>query len=180
MMRLLENPKSDNYQSLKKIILGDHFPWFYSTTTTFVDNVTGHCNIPQYSHSFIGRPEVFGFSKHDSGIYETAVDVVREILTENNIPTHSYFILRLATNCTYPCEGIQLSMPHVDHQFPHKNFIIYLTSAGGSTFVEGKEHKPIEDQSMLFSGEHYIQLPKKERRIVLVATLFNLIQNKVS
>ena len=174
MIQLLQNSKSDNYQSLKKTILSEQFPWFYRGNTTPVNrkDVTKHRNIPQYCHSFIGRPETFGFSKHDSGMYKLALNVVREILTENNINTNSYFILRLATNCTYPSEGIQLSMPHVDHTFPHLNILTYLNSAGGSTFIEGKEHEPIEDQSILFSGEHYIQLPKKERRIVLIGTLF--------
>lgn len=177
MIQLLQNSKSDNYSSLKKIILGDEFPWFYSDTTPAYakpdeEIITGHCNIPQYSHCFIARPEKFGFSKHDSGAYQLALNVVREILTENNIYIDSYFILRLAANCTYPSGGIQLSMPHVDHNFPHLNILTYLTSAGGSTFIEGEEHEPIEDQSILFSGEHYIQLPKKERRIVLIGTLF--------
>ena len=174
MIQLLQNSKSNNYQLLKDTILSENFPWFYRGNTTPVDrkDMKGHVNISQYSHAFITRPETHGFSRHDSSAHNLAVDVVREILTENNIRTNSYFILRLATNCTYPSEGIQLSMPHADHTFPHLNILIYLNSAGGSTFIEGKEHKPIEDQSILFSGEHYIQLPKKERRIVLVGTLF--------
>jgi len=174
MIQLLQNSKSDNYQSLKNTILSEQFPWFYRENSSPVDgkNVTGHRNVPMYCHSFIGRPETFGFSKYDSGIYKLALNVVREILTENNIHTDSYFILRLATNCTYPSEGIQLSIPHVDHHFPHLNILTYLNSAGGSTFVEDDQHEPIEDQSILFSGEHYIQLPKKERRIVLIGTLF--------
>jgi len=174
MIQLLQNSKSDNYQSLKNIILGEKFPWFYRGNTTPVDekDVVGHRNVPQYSHAFIMRPEKNGFSRHDSTAHKLAVDVVREILIENNIHKNSYFILRLATNCTYPSEGVQFSTPHLDHTFPHLNILTYLTSAGGSTFVEDKEHKPIEDQSILFSGEHYIQLPKKERRIVLIGTLF--------
>jgi len=175
MIQLLQNSKSDNYQLLKNTILGEKFPWFYYGSTTPVNgkDVTGHRNIPQHSHAFIARPEKNGFSRHDSTAHKLAVDVVREILTENNIRSNSYFVLRLSTNCTYPSEGIQLSMPHVDHNFPHLNILTYLNSAGGSTFIEGEEHEPIEDQSILFSGEHYIQLPKKERRIVLIGTLFN-------
>ena len=173
MIQLLQNSKSDNYSSLKKIILGDEFPWFYGENKTpNRKSIKSHRDVPQYSHCFIARPEKYGFSKHDSGAYQLALTVLREILTENNIHTDSYFVLRLSTNCTYPSEGIQLSMPHVDHTFPHLNILTYLNSAGGSTFIEGEEHEPIEDQSILFSGEHYIQLPKKERRIVLIGTLF--------
>ena len=173
MIQLLQNSKSDNYYLLKNTILDKQFPWFYSETTTPNEkSIKRHRDVPMHSHTFIQRPEMFGFSKYDSTAYQLALDVVREILTENNILTNSYFVLRLSTNCTYPSEGIQLSMPHVDHNFPHLNILTYLNSAGGSTFIEGEEHEPIEDQSILFSGEHYIQLPKKERRIVLIGTLF--------
>ena len=74
-------------------------------------------------------------------------------------------------NCTLPSDTAEFSSPHIDHDIPHLNFLLYLTANGGSTFVEGEEHKPEEDQAILFSGNHYIQLPKRGRRIVLIATI---------
>ena len=56
--------------------------------------------------------------------------------------------------------------------FKHVNFITYMTDSGGSTYIEGEEHQPQEDQTIIFEGEHYMKLPEKYRRIVLVATLF--------
>ena len=171
MIQILQNSQSENYKLLKKNILGQYFPWFYYKNTTAEQvEMNGFANVPQLAHTFIARPEEYGWSKHDSEIHQIAVDVVREILFENNFNPENYFILRLATNCTFPSEGIQFSLPHVDHTFPHFNFLTYLTNSGGSTYIEGIEHKPKEDQSILFSGKHYLQLPKKERRIVLVAT----------
>ena len=182
MIQILQNSQSENYKLLKKNILGRHFPWFYyENSTVNLVETDRFKNLPQLSHTFITRPEEFGWPKQDSEMYQMAVDVVREILFENNFYPENYFILRLSTNCTLPSEGPQFSIPHVDHKFPHLNFLTYLTNSGGSTFIEGVEHKPKEDQSILFSGEHYLQLPKKGRRIVLVATLmtYNTSINKV-
>ena len=48
--------------------------------------------------------------------------------------------------------------------------LIYLTDAGGSTFVEGEEFAPEEDDVIIFEGMHWHKLPKEERRVVLVMT----------
>tara|TARA_B100001989_G_scaffold186490_1_gene136024 strand:- start:469 stop:1014 length:546 start_codon:yes stop_codon:yes gene_type:complete len=178
MIQILQNSQSENYKLLKKNILGQYFPWYYyDHTTDAADERDGHKNIPDFGHTFISRPEEFGWSKHDSTMHQLAVDVVREILFENKFYPEENFILRLATNCTLPSRGAQFSLPHVDHHFPHLNFITYLTNSGGSTFIEGVEHKPKEDQTILFTGEHYLQLPQKERRIVLVATIMSITNN---
>ena len=61
----------------------------------------------------------------------------------------------------------------MDHYFPHTNFICYLTEdrGGGRTFVEGHPpHKPVEDECIVFTVEHYSELPKNGSRIVIVGT----------
>ena len=63
-----------------------------------------------------------------------------------------------------------ISVPHEDHEYPHKNMLIYLTDAGGSTFVEGEEFAPEEDDVIIFEGIHWHELPKQKRRVVLVMT----------
>ena len=58
-----------------------------------------------------------------------------------------------------------------------KNLIVYLTNAGGKTFVKNEdtskyeEHDPVEDDIILFTGEHYMQTPRDKRRVILVATM---------
>ena len=68
--------------------------------------------------------------------------------------------------------GEQFSNPHVDHDFPHVNFLAYLSDTGGRTFVDGEEFNPSEDDAIIFTGRHYLELPKKGRRIVIVGTMF--------
>ena len=48
---------------------------------------------------------------------------------------------------------------------------MYFTDVGGRTFCEKKEHDPQEDDIILFQGEHYMERPKKDRRVILVSTL---------
>lgn len=180
MLAVLDNSKTNNYCLLKETILSQKFPWFYTSATTEGDGLTGHVNVPMFGHTFIARPEMHGWSKHDSDMYQLSVDVIREILCENEYYSNEYFILRLASNCVLPSDGVQFSLPHIDHNFPHYNLLVYLTNSGGNTFIEGYEHKPEEDQCILFTGKHYIQLPKKERRIVLVATIFPLDEKNLN
>ena len=62
-------------------------------------------------------------------------------------------------------------------RYPHGNIIVYLTNAGGKTFVSNgdnspyEEHDPVEDDIILFSGKHFMQNPSDNRRIILVATI---------
>ena len=58
------------------------------------------------------------------------------------------------------------------HHFPHKNILLYLTDTGGKTFVEEEYHDPKEDDVIIFSGNHWAELPKTGRRIVIVNTIY--------
>ena len=86
MIQILQNSQSENYKLLKKNILGRYFPWFYyeNSTVNLVEK-DGFKNLPQLGHTFITRPEIFGWPKQDSEMHQMAVDVVREILLENNL-----------------------------------------------------------------------------------------------
>ena len=175
MIKVLHNSRSDLYLNLKKEILGKNFPWFYQEKTTTKNiKYDGHKNVSIFGHNFLNRPEDDGYSKVNSEYFPYALNAVKEILSENGFVQNSYFFLRLNANCSFPDEGVQFTNPHTDHSFKHLNFLIYLTDNGGKTFVEGEEHEPSEDDVILFTGEHYFELPKKGRRIVIIATLFTI------
>lgn len=169
MIKVLNNSLTDSYLEFKKKILDDHFPWYFNNDVSKQEfNSDG--NVFYYGHTFFTRPEVDGFSQPSSKYFELGFRVMREILTENNYDSKKYFLLRMNANCLLPSNSAEFSTSHIDHDFPHLNFLLYLTGSGGSTFVEGEENKPEEDQAIIFSGNHYMQLPKKGRRIVLIAT----------
>jgi len=80
-------------------------------------------------------------------------------------------------NCVHSDSVYQYSLPHIDHRFPHKNIIVYLTNSGGNTIIEEVPYEPKEDDVLIFEGEHYIEKPKASRRIVLVSTIFTDFNN---
>jgi len=181
MINILKNPQSENYKLLKNSILHHTFPWYYSSYSVTKnwediyfkeDNIENYTPLSFYSHCILDRPEYKKYSSSESNLLEASIVAINEII-KYNLGDKKYFHLRICANCTHPSTDIQFSMPHQDHEFDHLNFICYLNNAGGKTFIEGEDpYNPVEDQCILFSGEHYMELPKKERRIVLVSTIF--------
>ena len=174
MIKVLKNPKTDKFYKLKNHILSESFPWYYHKHTsnqTTLNRLNGYIAMEGYGHCFLARPEKFKFTKTDSALCCECIDVLTEIIDSNNL-FDSYFFLRAAANCIHSNQGMQLSNPHVDHSFPHYNLIVYLTDTGGETFVENEVHDPKEDDVILFTGQHYLKRPIKDRRIILVATIF--------
>ena len=176
MLEILKNPKTENYNTLKNKILDHEFPWYYQTeSTTGLSVIKGHANHPFYSHILLTRPDTgASYTEAKSSETELGVAVITEILKFNDKDA-KFFFTRLGINSTFPIEGDQITMPHYDHDFPHLNFICYLNDdfdGGGRTFIEEHPpHKPVEDECIVFSGKHYMELPKKGRRIIIVATL---------
>ena len=175
MLEILKNPKTEDYLLLKERIFTPDFPWYYHEQSTYDDGVEGHSNHPYYGHIILGRPEIgVRYTEPKSSTTELAVAVVSEILKFNS-KNAEFFFTRMTVNSTYPIVGNQVSIPHHDHNFPHTNFICYLTDdhgGGGRTLIDGHQpHKPVEDECIVFTGKHYGELPKKNRRVVIVATL---------
>ena len=175
MIKLLKNERTENYQKLKKKVLSDTFFWHWGQSTDPSQPPTeGHIHMPYFRHSFLTRPEPMGFTFVESEFTPLNIEVLKEIVEYNQLfDPQQYFFLRSSANCNYPEGGIQLSEPHVDHDFPHWNMIVYL-EGDGSTFVEDEEYAPKEDDIILFTGEHYMQRPSKGRRVILVSTIYEI------
>ena len=185
MIEVLKNPLTSNYYKLKEIILSDNFHWEnIISTMDVVSNTEGHIHMPVDIHTFIPRPETTQEYNNTSTLsrkngdaereskseyVDLCVTVMNEILDYSNL-FGTYIFHRAAANRTYADEGIQLSEPHIDHNFPHNNLLVYLTDSGGETFVEGEKFDPKEDDVIVFEGIHYMKRPIKDKRIVLVAT----------
>ena len=179
MIRLLKNKQTENYQELKKKVLSDTFFSHWGQSTDPSQSPTeGHIHMPYYRHSFLTRPEPMGFTFVESEFTPLNIEVLKEIVEYNKLfDPCQYFFLRSSANCNHAEGGIQLSEPHVDHDFPHWNMIIYL-EGDGSTFVECEEYAPQEDDIILFKGEHYMQRPSKGRRVILVSTIYEINVDK--
>ena len=191
----LKNPKTDTYKNFKSLVLGDNFPWFYNGNFVHKGNERtykktaddGYSDITFLSHSFLMRPlqldcrpgilQQVGklYPNVNSNYIDSCDEVLNEIFVYNKHSVNC--IYRMNANMIYPSEGRQETLPHVDHGFPHKNLIVYLTDAGGKTVCKSDNilggdqvHDPQEDDIITFSGTHYIHLPKKDRRVVIIVT----------
>jgi hypothetical protein len=101
------------------------------------------------------------------GIFDT---VLNEIFVFNNITVQ--YVFRVNLNITTPTEKNLPCYPHVDHDFPHKNLLIYLNDSDGDTVEESTNSRftPKEDDVIVFSGSHYHHPPTSGRRIVIICT----------
>ncbi len=185
MITKLKNPQTAQYKILKTLVTTPQFAWYYNQTAVYEgdkeqwDNPLGHDFVdhPFYAHTVLERPsEMRCYPNATSGHADLVHTVVKEIFEHNDMPwttpTNSSSctcLYRININATEP--GMTgYGYPHVDHEFPHKNLLVYLTDAGGETVCEGEVYNPEEDDIITFEGRHYQGLSNTKRRIVLVVT----------
>ena len=161
-INILSNPCSIGYTHVKDVFLSSNLLWNY------YDSEVG---VPYYGHILLNRPELNRYSSVFSEHLDPVVCAVDEILKHNNF-TNNYFYLRSAVNCTISDGTNKQTAKHVDHDFPHKNILLYLTDTGGRTFVEDTYYDPKEDDVIIFSGSHWNELPQTGRRVVIVNTIY--------
>jgi len=96
------------------------------------------------------------------------------ILEKNNLKLKNIF--RISLNVTF-YNGFIFEVPlHTDHQFPHKQLLLYLNNSSGDTVIPSinKSITPEENKAIIFDGiEHKHFFPDNGIRMVCVFT-FNL------
>ena len=180
MKQHFKNPKFDTYKELKKFVLSPSCKWIY-TEETIPPSDDGsidinYKNTSLYSHSFLDRPrsDVVRYpAVGDSEYIDLVTSAICDIMEYNGFCIRSFY--RICANATHPYDKVYSTIPHVDHAYEHGNIILYLTDAGGKTFIEQRPdhyeyHDPKEDDVLLFSGKHYNETPLDKRRVVIVAT----------
>ena len=106
MIKVLKNPKTNHYREFKSTVLSKEFPWRYNVST----------NMDFYSHVFLQRPELNGYTEPHSKWTNQNCIVMGEIVDYNGLYKDiPYFFLRANANATHPDSGRQYSDPHVDH-----------------------------------------------------------------
>ena len=169
MLKVIHNPLTKNYKELKKLILGHDFPWYWNNMTSMKIG-EGYKNNGYYHHCFLKRPdEDMLFSSPQSPYINQVYTVVQEILKFNNISCNVLY--RMGANCDHATESGDPDQPHYDHEFPHKNLLIYFSDTnGGYTMVDDERYDGEENDIIIFDGLHYNKPPSKGRRIVLITT----------
>jgi hypothetical protein len=129
---------------IENYIMSPLFPWFWQDTQTFDDlnlfnknlptwlqPLLKHSNGPYLSHTLLRRSEDENESHLSrpasdfSGSYEFFIEIFHRFMTEQNIKYSKIFRANLNLNWY---NGINHTEPHVDHPWPHCNFIMYLNT----------------------------------------------------
>jgi len=181
---VLKNPKTELYKKTKELITGQGMLWYHCPQATSnphdkiyeSETQEQYSNTPFFSHCVIERATgKFPCSKIASYYSEQMVDCVLEILDHNQININNIF--RMNVNMTYYVENPLYTMPHIDHDYPHNNMLIYFNDVSGGEVKVYKDnkwhiHKPNEDDVILFSGLHCHRTPQKPNqfRTALVTT----------
>lgn len=133
---------------IERYILGPYFPWFWQDQQTFGDEEA----IPQYikpymksyngqflSHTLLLRTETESIKHTErptteiSDHFEFFLELFNRFMVNNNLKYTNIF--RANLNLTWHNSELHTA-PHLDHHWPHNNFIMYLTSCNqGQTIV---------------------------------------------
>jgi len=150
---------------INNIILDKRTPFFW-----LKESIPGEGR-PCFIHGLIHRETQQVLSEHANFFKE----ITKRFADRYKIPCNVF--LRGCINLTYPQSG--RSWPHVDHSFPHYQFILHLNKSNeGSTFILDSKKKviktiePKQFRGVGFKGGalHCMTFPKSGRRVVAVLT----------
>lgn len=163
---------SENKKFINEKILGNEFPYFKNPTLATASDKSVFL-----THVLLIRPEKRPTKEHINSIYYLdCLEIVKSFFKKFKIKHKE--ILRLCVNYTYN-NGSNKCLVHQDHEFPHKQLIIYLneTDPSSKTIILDKNNKvlkkitPEKNKGVCFDNKpHYHFYPKQGERIVLVAT----------
>lgn len=154
-------------------ILGPNFPFYWNDSATHEPDNCGFM-----VHTVLNRPEVR--TAQDTGInsdyHDFFVEIFNSFCLNNQVSYRE--ILRIAVNMTMH-NGIAVSRAHTDHNFPHRQCLLYLNDSPTSltTILEEdgktvwKEIRAERFKAVCFPDrQHYVHLPREGRRVVVVYT----------
>lgn len=120
----------EEIHEIKQTILGDNFAWYYQPSSTST-------KFPFFSHVLIRRYDhIKGEPEFNSYITPYILNIFKRFTDEHNIKVDK--ITRAALNLTFYHGKYESCDPHVDHDFPHKVFMLYLNDTSGDTLVFDK------------------------------------------
>tara|TARA_B100001063_G_C16685834_1_gene514285 strand:- start:621 stop:1148 length:528 start_codon:yes stop_codon:yes gene_type:complete len=173
-MNLIEDKnflKKESVKFIETIILGNNFPFFLNKNAVVKDNNSF------MSHVVLKRiEERKNKNEINSPYYYNFIKILNEFTKKNNINYKEVF--RIAVNFSYN-NNSKCSPIHVDHEFPHKQLLVYLNTVKDAfTIIYNKSKTkvlkkitPEKYKGVCFdSFPHVGFFPKEGERIVIVYT----------
>tara|TARA_R100001015_G_C4618254_1_gene174718 strand:- start:54 stop:590 length:537 start_codon:yes stop_codon:yes gene_type:complete len=161
--------KSINF--IETVVLGNNFPFFLNTNAVSGDNNNF------MSHIVLKRiEERKNKNEINSSFYINFIDILNEFTKKNNITYKEVF--RISVNFSYN-NNSKCSPIHVDHEFSHRQLLVYLNTVEDAFTVIYNKSKnkilkkinPEKYKGVCFNSfPHVGFFPKKGERIVIVYT----------
>ena len=148
------------------------FPMYHHCILQRAESPVGTAEKPCIPYKQIYFPTIPPSTESQQLALEASA-MVCDILKANRIKLNMIFRMHLNAVSAQP--KIITGLPHTDHEYPHYNFLMYFTDAGGETFVQNGQYSfdsydPNEDDCIIFDGIHFHETPKEKRRVVFVCT----------
>jgi len=124
--------KHSTTKDFEKIVLDNNFPWFYQQVST-------SDQYPFLSHTLIPRYNLSDNIVVNSEFWYDISEVFYDTIEQYNIKLDK--ICRASLNLTNHSSKFVHNDPHIDHDFPHKNFLFYINNFdNGYTYIFDKKY----------------------------------------
>ena len=163
---------SDNQKSYLNESLNSEKMSFKLATATVVPNDKGFHFV---NHILLSKDRPRNFHTQNQEELNQFVDILKSFCTKNNVPLNNVF--RIGVNVTFNNGYITKCPNHIDHDYDHKQVILYLNDAEGDTVICDDNKKPVivsspqKYKAICFDKQyHYHYFPHYGIRIVAVFT----------
>jgi hypothetical protein len=128
----------EKFEVIKKLFLGDTFPWYYSPT----------CGLPDSNDGFYFFHEIYRTHLLSS---KEVWNAITPLLNKINEIDFCRSIVRVRSNCYVKTHKLVEFTKHRDYPFETKGFLYYVNSNDGFTKLEdGSIIESVENRALFF------------------------------
>ena len=161
------NEEQKNY--ISNVILSNNFPFYWNEFQILGDS---H---PFFTHVLLSR----NTNEANSLVFDFFYEILLKFCDKHFIKLEK--IYRASINLTYPIENVKIGKIHKDDDYPHKQFILYLSNPNnGNTYIYNEKEELIKTieakqfKAVCFNScNHAVGFPDKNRRVIAIIT-FNI------
>ena len=128
----------EEHEFIQSCVLADSFPWFYQGFQTYGENIPIKLLPRVYNASFFSHILLLASTsiQEEGTVNSTHFDFFNTIfqrwLEQQGINCH--YIYRAAVNLVEHVDK-EMTVPHTDHSYTHKNWIMYLNTVDSAETV---------------------------------------------
>ena len=172
----------EEHEFIQSCVLADGFPWFYQGLQTYGENIPVKLLPKVHNASFFchillsASPSAEQEGTVNSTHFDFFNNIFQRWLEQHKIDCH--FIYRAAVNLVEHVDK-EMTVPHTDHLYPHKSWIMYLNTVDSAETVLFDADYNItanipckQYEAVTFGGELHSHRypPKYQRRLAVVFT----------